>query len=63
MSKKKKRVYPVETKNEKKPLVINQNKLNLQKEYYSVNFKTGKYMTEKDGPRKRYKAKDVEYDG
>ena len=63
MSKKKKRVYSVETKSEKKPLVINQNKLNLQKEYHGVNFKIGRYMTEKDRPRKRYKAKDVEYDG
>lgn len=62
MSKKKKKVYSIEAKGKKKPLVINQNKLNLQKEYHSVNFKTGGYMTEKDRPRKRYKAKDVDYD-
>ena len=30
--------------------------------YYAVNFKTGGHMTEKDRPRKRYKAKDVEDD-
>ena len=63
MSKRKKRLYNVESKEKRKHLVINQNKLNLQKEYYSIDFRTGRYMTEKDRPRKRYKAKDIEYDG
>ena len=43
-------------------LVIDQNKLNLQKEYHSVDFRTGGYMTEKDRPRKKFKPKDVDYD-
>ena len=43
-------------------LVIDQNKLNLQKEYHPVNFRTGGYMTEKDRPRKKFKPKDVNYD-
>ena len=63
MSKRKKRLYNVESKEKRKPLIINQNKLNLQKEYYPIDFKTGRYMTEKDRPRKRYKAKDIDYDG
>ena len=43
-------------------LVIDQNKMNLQKEYHTVGFKTGRHMTSKDRPRVRYKAKDVDYD-
>ena len=62
MSRKKKKLYNVESREKRKPLVINQNKLNLQKEYHSVDFRTGRYMTDKDRPRKKYKAKDVEYD-
>lgn len=43
-------------------LVIDQNKLNLQKEYHPVNFRTGGYITEKDRPRKKFKPKDIDYD-
>ena len=62
MSKKKKKLYTVQPSGTKKSLVINQNKLNLQKAYCSVDFRTGKYMTDKDRPRKKYKPKDVYYD-
>ena len=40
-------------------LIIDQNKLNLQKEYHAINFKTGKYLTEKDRPRKKYRVQDI----
>ena len=59
MSKKKKKLYTTQHKEAKAPLVIDQNKLNRQKVYHSVDFRTGKYMTQKDRPRKRYKAKGV----
>ena len=62
MSKKKKKLYTVQPKGEKKALVIDQNKLNLQKKYYLVNFRLGGHITNKDRPRKKYKAKDVNYD-
>ena len=44
-------------------LVIDQNKFNLQKEYHSVDFRTGGYMTEKDRPRKKFKPTETEWDG
>lgn len=59
MSKKKKKLYTTQRKETNAPLVIDQNKLNRQKVYHSVDFRTGKYMTQKDRPRKRYKAKGV----
>ena len=59
MSKKKKKLYTTQHKETNAPLVIDQNKLNRQKAYHSVNFRTGKYMIEKDRPRKKYNAKDV----
>lgn len=62
MSKKRKRLYTIQPKETSAPLVIDQNKINRQKAYYSVDFRTGKYMVEKDRPRKKYKPKDVEYD-
>jgi len=41
-------------------LVIDQNKINRQKAYHSVDFRVGKHMTYKDRPRKRYHAKDID---
>lgn len=41
------------------PLIIDQNKLNLQKEYHAINFKVGKHLTKKDRPRKRYRVQDI----
>lgn len=41
------------------PLIIDQNKLNLQKEYHAINFKVGKHLTKKDRPRKRYRVQDM----
>lgn len=60
MSKKKKKLYRTQHKEINKPLVIDQNKLNRQKAYHSVDFRVGKYMTQKDRPRKRYYAKDID---
>ena len=41
-------------------LIIDQNRLNLQKEYHAINFKVGKHIMGKDRPRKKYKAKDID---
>ena len=60
MSKKKKKLYTTQHKVTKASLVIDQNKLNRQKVYHSVDFHTGKYMTQKDRPRKPYYAKDID---
>ena len=60
MSKKKKKLYTTQHKETNKPLIIDQNKLNRQKVYYSVDFRTGKHMADKDRPRKRYHAKDID---
>ena len=60
MSKKKKRLYTTQHKETNAPLVIDQNKLNRQKAYHSVDFRVGKHMTYKDRPRKRYRAKDID---
>lgn len=60
MSKKKKKLYTTQHKEAKAPLVIDQNKLNRQKVYYGIDFRTGRYMTDKDRPRKRYYAKDID---
>ena len=60
MSKKKKKLYTIQPKETNAPLVIDQNKLNRQKAYHSVDFRVGKHMTRKDRPRKRYRAKDID---
>ena len=64
MSKKKKRTYCVsEPKGMRQTiLVIDQNKFNRKMADHSVNFRTGKHMTEKDRPRKKYRPKDVNYE-
>ena len=43
-------------------LVIDQNEFNRKMADNSVNFRTGKHITEKDRPRKKYKPKDVDYE-
>ena len=53
---------PTQQKKKEKAYIIDQNKENIKRAYYAVHFKTGRYMTEKDRPRKRYKAKDVDDD-
>ena len=60
MSKKKKKLYRTQHKKTNATLVIDQNKLNRQKVYYSVDCRTGKHMADKDRPRKRYHAKDMD---
>ena len=59
MSKKRKKLYKIQPKETKSRLVIDQNKFNRQKAYHSVDFRVGKHMIEKDRPRKKYNAKDV----
>ena len=53
MSKKKKKSVPVTPKKQEKGYVINMNEINLKKARHEVSFKTGRYMTEKDRPRKK----------
>ena len=60
MSKKKKKLYTTQHKETNATLVIDQNKLNRQKVYHSVDFRTVKDLTRKDRPRKRYHAKDID---
>ena len=64
MSKKKKKTYCVSEpkKTQRTILVIDQNEFNRKMADHSVNFRTGKHMTEKDRPRKKYKPKDVNYE-
>ena len=61
--KKKKKLHVVTPPKATNTLVIDQNKFNLQKEYHSVDFRTGCYMTEKDRPRKKFKPTETEWDG
>ena len=64
MSKKKKRSVPVAPPKQEKKMVIYMNAMNLKKEHTVPGFRTGKYMTEKDRPRKKdwkreyYKSKE-----
>ena len=60
MSKKNKKLYTTQHKETNAPLVIDQNKLNRQKVYHSVDFRIGRYMTQKDRPRKRYYTRDID---
>jgi hypothetical protein len=64
MSKKKKRSIPVAPPRQEKKMVIDMNALNLKKEHVVPGFRTGRYTTEKDRPRKKdwkreyYKSKE-----
>ena len=64
MSKKKKRSVPVAPPKQEKKMVIDMNAMNLKKEHVVPGFRTGRYMTEKDRPRKKdwkreyYKSKE-----
>lgn len=64
MSKKKgKRATPVAPKKKEdgKILVMTgKEKAKKMMPHYEVTFKTGKYLTEKDRPRKKFKAKDID---
>ena len=60
--KKKKKLYTIQPKETKRCLVIDQNKLNLQKIYHHVDFRTGRHLIEKDRPRKRYKPHNINLD-
>lgn len=53
MSKKRKRSVPVAPPKQEKKMVIDMNAMNLKKEHTVPGFRTGKYMTEKDRPRKK----------
>jgi len=59
MSKKRKKSVPTVQPKEEMGMRIDMNKVNLAKERHEVSFKTGRYMTEKDRPRKkRWSADD-----
>lgn len=53
MSKKRKRSVPVAPPKQEKKMVIDMNAMNLKKEHVVPGFRTGRYMTEKDRPRKK----------
>ena len=53
MSKKHTKMYNVAPKAEKKTMLIDMNEVNRKKAYHPVPFRTGRYMTEKDRPRKK----------
>lgn len=54
MGKKKTRTFQVtDDSNKEKPVVIDMNRINIQKAYHAIEFKTGKHMTAKDRPRKK----------
>lgn len=54
MGKKKKKSVPVAAPNRQDgPMTIDMNRVNLQKTYMIPGFRSGKYMTEKDRPRKK----------
>ena len=64
MSKKRKRSVPVAPPKQEKKMVIDMNAMNLKKEHVVPGFRTGRYMTTKDRPRKKdwkkeyYKSKE-----
>ncbi len=53
MSRKKGKTYSVTPKQKDQVQVIDMNDMNRKKTYHSVNFRTGRHMTEKDRPRKK----------
>ena len=53
MSKKKKRSVPVAPPKQERKMFIDVNVMNLKKEHVVPGFRTGRYMTEKDRPRKK----------
>lgn len=53
MSKKRKKSVPVPQPKQEKKMVINMNEMNLKKQHMTAGFRTGKFMTEKDRPRKK----------
>ena len=64
MSKKRKKSVPVMQPKQEKKMVIDMNAMNLKKEHVVPGFRTGRYMTEKDRPRRKdwkreyYKSKE-----
>lgn len=53
MSKKKTGAIPVARPKEAKAMTIDMNEINRKKAYTTAGFRTGRYMTEKDRPRKK----------
>ena len=60
MSKKKKRSVPVAPPKQERKMFIDVNVMNLKKEHVVPGFRTGRYMTEKDRPRKKDYSKSKE---
>ena len=59
MSRKRSRTYNVQGAAKKTVETIDMNAINLKKAYHPVTFRTGRYMTEKDRPRKKNWMKEA----
>jgi len=59
MSRKKSRLYCVQNVPKESAATINMNDINLKKVYHPVTFRTGRYMSEKDRPRKKNWRKEA----
>ena len=62
MSKKRKKSVPVPQPKQEKKMIINMNEMNLKKQHMTAGFRTGKFMTEKDRPRKKDWKREYERD-
>ena len=60
MGKKKTGAVPVAQPSEKKKMTIDMNEVNRKKAYTAPAFRTGRYMTEKDRPRKKNWKREYE---
>lgn len=60
MGKKKTGAFVTSPPKKEKPMIIDMTKVELAKSYKVAGFKTGKYMTEKDRPRKKNWKKEYQ---
>lgn len=60
MSKKRKKSVPVMQPKQEKKMFIDMNEMNLKKQHTVAGFRTGKFMTEKDRPRKKNWKREYE---
>ena len=60
MGRKKTGAVPVVQPSEKKKMTIDMNEVNRKKAYTAPAFRTGRYMTEKDRPRKKNWKREYE---
>lgn len=60
MSKKRRKAVPTTPPKQEKKMVINMTEVELAKAYQVPGFRTGRYMTEKDRPRKKNWKREYE---